>query len=284
MSPPNNARRRSPSRAPAEARSIKAPATITLEAAASDSDGTVQHVVVLCERHADRRGHGESVRRRPGAGVPAGTYTLTAVATDDLVRHDDVRAGHTSRLRKRAADRDATDACGGATFTSPAMVTVGGDRERQRRHRSSRSRSTRTASRSGPPTATPVQRHLGPADWGPTRSRRSPRTTRARRPTSAPVHVTVNPIPGRTNIALATSGASALASSTYTRQLPAHAGAINGDRKGAAGAPAAAGSTARPTRRPDWLEVDFNGLKLIEEVDVFSMQDNYRRRSIRRRR
>ena len=33
--------------------------------------------------------------------------------------------------------------------------------------------------------------------------------------------------------------------------------------------------TARRTPRPDWIQVDFAGMKLIEEVNVFSMQDDY---------
>ena len=49
--------------------------------------------------------------------------------------------------------------------------------------------------------------------------------------TSAVVNVTVNPLPGRINVARATNGGIATASSTLGPNYPA-SGAINGDRKG----------------------------------------------------
>ena len=67
--------------------------------------------------------------------------------------------------------------------------------------------------------------------------------------TSAPVTVTVNAAGGRTNVALAANGATAI-------------GAGGGWNDGT------------PNSWPDWLEVDFAGAKTINEVDVFSVQDN----------
>ena len=78
---------------------------------------------------------------------------------------------------------------------------------------------------------------------------------------------------GAVNVAAASAGATASASTTYAGYSPA--GAINGDRKGATGARAAAGTTPRPGSFPDWLQVDFAGPRTISEVRLFSVQDNY---------
>jgi hypothetical protein len=92
--------------------------------------------------------------------------------------------------------------------------------------------------------------------------------------TSAPVHVTVNGPAGRTNVALAAQGAIATASSTVNGAFPASA-AIDGDRKGANWGAGGGWNDATANAWPDWLEVDFAGLKTIDEIDVFTVQDNY---------
>src|SRR5262249_18730548 len=66
----------------------------------------------------------------------------------------------------------------------------------------------------------------------------------------------------------------ASASSTYNANYPP-AAAINGDRKGVGWGAGGGWCDGTSNTWPDWLEVDFSGLKLIEEVDVFSMQDTY---------
>ena len=73
----------------------------------------------------------------------------------------------------------------------------------------------------------------------------------------------------RVNVAAAANGGIATASETNSAPY-APAGAINGDRKLYANN-AWANSTAT---FPQWLEVDFNGSKVIDELDVFSIQDN----------
>jgi glucose/arabinose dehydrogenase len=79
---------------------------------------------------------------------------------------------------------------------------------------------------------------------------------------------------GRVNAAAAANGAAAFASSTYNSGYAA-SGAINGDRKGAPWGNGGGWNDATPNGFPDWLEVDFAGARTIEEVDVFSVQDNY---------
>jgi hypothetical protein len=92
--------------------------------------------------------------------------------------------------------------------------------------------------------------------------------------TSAPVHVTVTQPAARTNVALATNGAVAIGSSTIASYYGPD-GAINGDRKGSPWGNGGGWNDATPNSWPDWLEVDFAGPKTIDEVDVFSLQDNY---------
>ncbi|HET9830181.1 MAG TPA: discoidin domain-containing protein, partial [Vicinamibacterales bacterium] len=77
-----------------------------------------------------------------------------------------------------------------------------------------------------------------------------------------------------TNVALANNGATALASSTFSSGYGA-GGAINGDRKGASWGNGGGWNDSTANAWPDWLEVDFAGTKIITEVDVFSVQDNY---------
>jgi RHS repeat-associated protein len=83
--------------------------------------------------------------------------------------------------------------------------------------------------------------------------------------------------PQRINMALAANGSVATASSAQDagRDAPA---TINGDRKGIHwGTDAATGSgwNNGTTALPAWLQVDFNGSKTIDEIDLFAPQDNY---------
>jgi hypothetical protein len=101
--------------------------------------------------------------------------------------------------------------------------------------------------------------------------------------TSGAVHVTVAPPAGRTNVALAAIGATAIGSSTWSTGFGA-SGAINGDRSGQLFGFGGGWSDGTQGVWPDWLEVDFAGLQTIDEVDVFTVQDNYTSPVTRRRR
>jgi hypothetical protein len=91
--------------------------------------------------------------------------------------------------------------------------------------------------------------------------------------TSAPVGVIVNAAT-RTNVALAANGGVATASSTYSAAYPLSA-ANDGDRKGVNFGAGGSWEDATENVWPDWLEIDFNGSKTINEVDVFTLQDNF---------
>jgi hypothetical protein len=90
-------------------------------------------------------------------------------------------------------------------------------------------------------------------------------------PTPTP---TPTPTTGRVNVALAANGATAAASSTHGPNFPA-ASAINGDRKGLNWGSGGGWNDATPHGYPDWLEVNFNGAKTIDEVDIFTLQDDF---------
>jgi hypothetical protein len=90
--------------------------------------------------------------------------------------------------------------------------------------------------------------------------------------TSAPVGITVNAA-ARTNVALAANGGVATASSSFSGGY-APGGANDGDRKGLNWGGGGGWNDATANAWPDWLEVDFSGSKTINEVDVFTVQDN----------
>ena len=92
--------------------------------------------------------------------------------------------------------------------------------------------------------------------------------------TSAPVAITVATPPWRVNVALPINGGSAVGSSTLNSNFPAGA-TINGDRKGLGWGNGGGWNDETLNTWPDWLEVRFNGLQTIDEIDVFTLQDNY---------
>lgn len=78
---------------------------------------------------------------------------------------------------------------------------------------------------------------------------------------------------GRKNVALASNGATATASSTYKDPSFSPAKAIDGDHKGLNWLKGGGWVSADPTNN-DWLEVVFSGSKTINEIDVFMVQDD----------
>lgn len=78
----------------------------------------------------------------------------------------------------------------------------------------------------------------------------------------------------RRNVALAANGATATASSEYGPGYYASA-AINGDRKGANWGSTGGWHDATGFSFPDWLQINFSGSKTINEIGVYSVQDNY---------
>lgn len=80
--------------------------------------------------------------------------------------------------------------------------------------------------------------------------------------------------PTLVNVALATNGGVATASSTYSSAFAA-TGVNNGDRRGLNWGGGGGWNDATSGTFPDWVQIDFNGTKTIGEIDVFTVQDNY---------
>jgi RHS repeat-associated protein len=79
---------------------------------------------------------------------------------------------------------------------------------------------------------------------------------------------------GRLNMALAANGGVATASTAHTCCGFSTTGAINGNYHGPWGS-GEGWNDATPDQLPDWFQVDFTGNKSIDEIDVFSLHDNY---------
>jgi RHS repeat-associated protein len=79
---------------------------------------------------------------------------------------------------------------------------------------------------------------------------------------------------GRFNVALAANGAVATASSAHTCCGFSTAGAINGNNRGPWGN-GEGWNDATESVVPDWIQVEFAGSKTIDEINVFSLHDNY---------
>ena len=72
----------------------------------------------------------------------------------------------------------------------------------------------------------------------------------------------------------AATGATVTASSTYNNAYPVSA-VNNGDRKGINWGAGGGWNDATPDSYPDWVQVDFNGPNTIDQINVFTLQDNY---------
>ena len=256
---------------PAEGATAKEPATFTVSATASDSDGTVQRVVF----YANGQPIGAALAEPYAVtwtNVPAGSYTLTAVATDNQFGVTTSAPVHIVVLANQPPVVAIDSPTEGATFTSPATVTVdaiASDSDGSVAGVTFFANGVQIGAAVAPP-----YRITWAAPFGSYALTAIATDNQGATSVSPAVHVTVNPLPGRANIALASAGGAASASSTYNANYPP-AGAINGDRKGVGWGAGGGWCDGTSNTWPDWLEVDFSGLKLIEEVDVFSMQDWY---------
>jgi len=100
----------------------------------------------------------------------------------------------------------------------------------------------------------------------------TPTATPTPTPTATPTPTTPTPTPtptsGRTNVAMATNGGSASASSQQSNGAPSLA--IDGIRNWAT---TGTWKDATPDSFSDWLQVDFNGNKTINEIVVYGVKD-----------
>ncbi len=109
----------------------------------------------------------------------------------------------------------------------------------------------------------------------------SPTPAPAPVPSPTPVPTLLTPAPSpitatdRVNVALASQGASARASSVYNSSY-GEAGVNDGDRTGRQWEQGGGWNDATEGTYADWVEVDFAAQKTINEVTVTTLQDDYR--------
>ncbi len=92
--------------------------------------------------------------------------------------------------------------------------------------------------------------------------------------TSSTLLQVINTASGGVNVALASAGAVASASSVFSPQYPV-AAVNNNDRTGAGWGNGGGWNDATANVFPDWVEIDFNGNKTLDRVIVYTLQDNY---------
>jgi hypothetical protein len=91
---------------------------------------------------------------------------------------------------------------------------------------------------------------------------------------SAPLAQVVNSSGGQINVALASNGGVASASSTFSASFPASS-INNGDRAGLGWGSGGGWNDATGNAYPDWVQINFSGQKTIDHVIVYTLQDNY---------
>lgn len=77
-----------------------------------------------------------------------------------------------------------------------------------------------------------------------------------------------------TNVALASNGSTATASSIYNSRFPAD-GVINGEHNGAFWASGSGWNDGTKGVYPDWVEIDFNVTQTLSQIDVYTLRDQY---------
>src|SRR6266550_7526971 len=91
-------------------------------------------------------------------------------------------------------------------------------------------------------------------------------------PASSTVHHFATSV--SSNVALASAGAVASASSSYSAGYPASA-INNSERAGLNPGNGGYWNDATPNALPDWVQIIFSGAKTVDHVVVYSLQDNY---------
>ncbi len=91
---------------------------------------------------------------------------------------------------------------------------------------------------------------------------------------TTPTYTTSSTVVDRINVAAAANGGSATASSNLNDQYPASA-VINGDRLGVGWGAGGGWRDGTPGSFPDWIQVDFSATTLIDEINVFTLQDTW---------
>jgi subtilisin family serine protease len=258
---------------PAAGASFTTPASVVIDATASDTDGVVQQVDFYVDGALVGSDAAEPYSFTWSGGA-LGSHTLTAIATDNTgATTTSAPVFVTVTPPNTAPSVSISSPANGAAFTAPASIVVSASASDSDGTVASveffangnslgiDASAPFTAGLSGVAAATYVLTAVATDNSGETA-------------TSAPVTIAILAIPNRFNMALASNGGVATASSILNNNYPA-SGAINGDRRGLNWGAGGGWNDGTPNAGPDWIEVAFNGPKTIDEIDLFSMQDNY---------
>jgi subtilisin family serine protease len=258
---------------PGAGASFIAPATIPVSAMATDEDGTVSFVTFYANG-VPIGVDAASPFAIAWSPVGAGQYALTAVATDNQ------NATATSASLSIVVvppnvppSVTLTAPATGSSFAAPVSLTIAAsavDLDGTVTSVSFFANGLPIGSDSSSPFTLPWS-SVTPGDY--TLTAVATDNAGATSLVSNAVVVTVTP-PVRMNVALAANGGVASASSTLQGNYPASA-AINGDRRGQGFSSGGGWNDGTLNVYPDWLAVQFNELKTVDEVSVFSMQDNF---------
>jgi uncharacterized protein YegL len=259
---------------PADGTIFSAPANISITASASDSDGTISKVEFF--QGATKLGEDSTAPYEvTWDAVDAGSYTLTAVATDNN------GVTTTSSAINITVNNSPT-----VNITTPANDTVINLRESISISADaadadgliSKVEFFQGATKLGEDSTAPYEYVWSNVASGSYSLTAKATDNQGTVTTSPVVNITVF-----TNVALAANGGIATASST----TPTSDGignyqpiaAINDERRGFGTGDSYSDNTfwrdGTQDVYPDWLQVDFNGPKLINEIDVYSLQDDY---------
>ncbi|HEX5069468.1 MAG TPA: Ig-like domain-containing protein [Vicinamibacterales bacterium] len=252
--------------------SFQRPVTILVSASANDADGTVASVAFYANGAligTDSAGP-FAVQWSPAT---AGDYILTAVATDNQgATTTSGGVAVTIRPPNVAPTIALTAPAAGEPFVAPVSIAVAasaGDPDGTIMSVSFFADGVPIGSDSTSPYSV-LWSNVAPGTYTVTASATDNSGATS---FSGALQVTVA-VPPRINVALAANGSVATASSVLGANY-GPSGAINGDRRGLGWGNGGGWNDGTANAYPDWLTIQFNALRTIDEVDVFSMQDAF---------
>ena len=258
---------------PAQGAVYETPVGLTIEATASDSDGTIQGVEFFV--------NGVSIGSDTTAPftqawntATVGNYVFTAVATDSMDKTATSSGVSVQvKLPNVAPAVTLTGPTHGASFVAPAAISLTADGTD-----SDGTIASVTFYVDGAPIGTDTVSPYGvvwnAAGAGSFTITASATDDSGATSVSNAAIVSLSNVQPRLNVALASNGGVASASSTLAGNYPP-ASTINGDRRGIGWANGGGWNDGTQHVTPDWLMVEFNGPKTIDEVSVFFMQDAF---------
>jgi hypothetical protein len=260
---------------PADGSSFTAPASVTLTASASDADGSIAKVEFFSG--ATKLGQATaSPYSFQWTGVPAGSYSITALATDNQGATTTSTAVNISVVAgaNQAPSVSLTAPANDATYTAPASLTLTANAS-DVDGSVSKVQFFAGATLLGQSTIAPYSLAWSNVAAGNYTLTAVATDNLGATATSAPIAISVNAATGgaTVNVASSSNGAVASASSIYSLNHPA-SGAINGVRNCSDLGKGGVWVDQTYKQYPDWIQVAFSSAKTIDRIDVFTVPDD----------